>query len=134
MNSERPRIAPITGKLRIAILLTCATALLCATAAMFAVQLHHFRSEYWKDIRDSAVAAAESATGALSTNNPEMAQRLLKMLQSKSHIVSARIVSKDGTVFAESGEAKSTDRIEEPIEARGETLGVLQIDTDFRCR
>ena len=134
MKTARPRSAPISGKLRIAILLTCATALLCATAAMFAVQLQHFRGEYWEDLRDTAATAADAATGALSTSHPETAQRILKMLRSKRHIVSARILAKDGAVFAESGEAKSTDRIEEPIEARGETLGVLQIDTDFSAQ
>ena len=132
--ADRPRIAPISGKLRIAILLTCATALLCATTAMFAAQLHHFRREYWKDLRDIAETAADSATVALATGNPEPAQRLVKMLRRKSHIVSARIVAKNGAIFAESGEAKSADRIEEPIEARGETLGVLQIDTDFSAQ
>ena len=134
MKAPRPRIAPISGKLRIAILLTCAAALLCATAAMFAVQLHHFRGEYWKDLRDTAAAGADLATGALSTSNPETAQRILSMLRNNSHVVSARIVSKDGAIFAEAGEAKSTDRIEEPIESRGESLGVLQLDTDFSAQ
>ncbi len=131
MKPAQPRKAPLSAKLRIAILLTCAVALLCATAAMFAVQLHHFRTEYREDLRGVAAAAADSLTGALSNHHPDAAQRILKMLLSKRHIVSVRIIANDGGIFTEAGEAKTADHIEEPIEHRGETLGTLQIDTDF---
>ena len=131
MKPAQPSKAPISAKLRIAVLLTCAVGLFCATAAMFAVQWHHFRTEYREDLRDVAATTADSLTGALSNHNPKPAQRILKMLLSKRHIVSVRILANGGGIFAEAGETKTTDHIEEPIEHRGETLGTLQIDTDF---
>ena len=134
MKLSRRRDAPISGKLRLAILLTCAAALFCATAAMFAVQLHHFRGEFREALREIAATTADSATGALASRNPEAANRILKMLLGKRHVISARIVATDGAVFAESGGATSGDRVEEPIESRGQTLGVLQIDTDFSAQ
>ena len=134
MNPERLRNAPISGKLRITILLTCATALLCASVAMFAVQFHLFRRDYWQDVRTIAETTAESAAGALSKNKPETAQRILQMLKNKRHIVSTRIVLNDGSVFAEEGDAGGAASFEQPIVADGERRGTLRIHTDFSAQ
>ena len=127
MTTERLRNAPISGKLRFTILVTCAAALMCASIAAFAIQFHYFRRDFWQDVRAIAQVTAESADGAIANRKPETAQRILQMLMAKRHIVSARIVLNDGSVFAEEGAATGAGAFEQPIAAGG----TLRIRTDF---
>ena len=132
MNTERLRNAPISGKLRFTILFTCTAALLCASVALFAIQFHSFRRDFWQEMRTVSQAAAESAGVAISNHEPDAAHRVLEVLMSKPHVVSAAIVLNDGSVFAEAGEAVGAcSFFEQPIAAEG---GALRICTDFAAQ
>ena len=128
MKTERLRNAPILGKLRFTILVTCATALLCASLALFAIQLHFFKRDFWPGIRAVSQAAAVSASDAISNNEPDAAQRIVQGLMATPHIVSAGIVLNDGSVFAQAGGAPGADSFEQRFVAGG---GTLHIGTDF---
>ncbi len=128
MNTERLRNAPISGKLRFTILFTCTVALLCAAVALFAIQFHFFRRDFFREIQTASQAAADSAGGAILKHQPDAAHRALEELMSKPHIVSAGIFLNDGSAFAEAGDASGAGAFVQPI---GGNAGTLRIRTDF---
>ncbi len=132
MNTERVRNAPISGKLRFTILFTCTVALLCASVALFAIHLHFFRRDFFRQIQTVSETAADGAGVAISNNEPGAAHSILELLMAEPHIVSAAVVLNDGRVFAEAGEAVGARSFfEQPIAAEG---GVLRICTDFAAQ
>ena len=134
MKPARLRDAPISGKLRITILLTCAAALLCATAAMFAIQYHAFQRAYWEEVQAAAEAAANSLPAALARDNSDGARRILQALIGERHIVGARFVLKDGSVLADEGNGTGGASRAAGIVADGETIGTLELRTDFSAQ
>ncbi len=134
MKTGRLRDAPISGKLRLTILLTCAASMLCASATLFALQYHDFQKDYWRDAQIAAESATPAAANALSRHQANNMRRVLQGLVAQPHIIGARLVGKDGGVLSQHGDLAAAESFAVPVSSGGGAIGSLHVYTDFSAQ
>src|SRR5689334_23331732 len=91
---------PIERKIRVAILLTCCTALISSAAAVFLAQLVSFRQTFTGDLQAIGTMIGNSSTATLSFRDRKTAEEILAALKVKAHILQATIDLPEGGTLA----------------------------------
>ncbi|MBI2950413.1 MAG: PAS domain S-box protein [Verrucomicrobia bacterium] len=142
------RTLSIKSKLTWIIMLTSGVALAIACAGFVAYEVVVFRRSMVLDLTTLAQIMADSCAVPLSFENEEEADRALKTLQAKEHIVFASILRSDGREFAKypaqapapspPSALPETHRFRDqylevlwPIVAGGETIGSVYLRSDL---
>ncbi len=94
------RDIPIRQKLMVTIIVTTGAALLLAGIGILALDSILFRDRLERDISALAEIVVNNTTAALSFDDPRAAAETLSALRARTHIASACIYRRDGTVFA----------------------------------
>ncbi len=90
----------IKSKLISIIMFVSSTAVLLAMTAFIIYEWVSFSKHMIRDLSTHAYMIADNCTGALSFNDPNDAEEVLKSLQGKNAIAFACVFQNDGTVFA----------------------------------
>lgn len=90
----------IKQKLRLIIMVTVATALILACAAVLAYDFLAFRNSMRNDLGVLAEIFGSNSTAALSFGDQNATEEILAGLKAKSHILAACIYTSDGKPFA----------------------------------
>ena len=93
----------IRRKMLLMTLLICGTVLLVSVVALFAFQMINFRSNYQRDTATLAAIIAENSTAALAFRDTKAGAEVIGSLQAKPTVLSASLVLRDGTMFAQYG-------------------------------
>jgi len=94
------RDIPIRQKLLAIVMGTTATALVLAGAGIVAFDAYLFRRNLERDLSVLSQIIADNCSAALTFNDPRTANDTLNALRARTHMVSACVLSPDGTTFA----------------------------------
>ena len=108
---KRFRNLPIQQKMLVMTLLICGAVLLVAIVALFVFQVLNFRSNFQRDTSTLADIIANQSNAAMSFKDVETATEVLGALQAKPTVLSASLVSRDGSVFAHHGIQEQPDAL-----------------------
>lgn len=107
----------IKRKLMVIIMLTSMISLTLCAAAFVTTELLLFRDGMLEDLSTMAEIIGTNCTAALAFNDQKAAEEILAALKAEPHIVSARIFTADGKIFAQYG-SKNMD-INNPADPAG---------------
>lgn len=102
------RDLPIQRKMLMMTLIIVGTILLVAIAALFAFQILNFRDNFKSDAETLAVVVANNSTAALAFKDASGGTEVLASLKAVSTVVSATLVTTDGSIFARFGKKEDT--------------------------
>ena len=97
------RDLPIQRKMLVMTLVIVGTILLVAVAALFSFQIQNFRSNFQSDTETLAVIIANNSTAALDFKDAGGGAEVVGSLKAVPTVVSATLVTPDGTLFAQFG-------------------------------
>ena len=100
------RDRPIQQKMLLITLLICGAVLCVAIGTFFTFQVVNFRSNFQRDTAALAVVIANNSIGPLAFNDEKTATEVVGALQAKPSVLSASLVSPNGSVFAHFGKAE----------------------------
>jgi signal transduction histidine kinase/DNA-binding response OmpR family regulator len=98
--STHYRNLPVRHKLRLVIMVTVTSALLCACAAVLAYDRLAARQAIKNDLQVLGEIVCANSTAALSFEDPAVAKEILSTLRAQRHIVAAQIVTAAGRPLA----------------------------------
>jgi len=131
-------------------LLICGAVLFVAIAALFTFQVLNFRSSFQRDTATLAAIIANNSTAALVFNDANAGAEVVSSLQAKPTVVAACLVSPDGSLFAQFGNAEDAKKLSlfppagefrftgghllytQPVELNRKQVGKLYLRLDYR--
>jgi PAS domain S-box-containing protein len=105
------RNLPIQRKMLVMTLVICGTIFFVAIAALFTFQVLNFRSNFQSDNETLAAIIANNSTAALSFKDAKDGAEVLGSLKAVPYLVSARLVTPDGAMFAQYGKTEDTNSL-----------------------
>jgi C4-dicarboxylate-specific signal transduction histidine kinase len=150
MHARTPfRNLPIRSKLTVLLLVPSAVVLCLCAVVLSAVQMVSFRQNFERDLVSAAEIVAANVTAAVAFNDAQAAAEILRGLQTKRQVISARLVGQSGKTFvwfgqtnAEPvGEWPTTNRVEireglafvtQPVLLDGRPIAALQVVSDYQ--
>lgn len=144
------RNLPIQQKMLVMTLLICGAVLLVAIVALFTFQVLNFRSNFQRDNSTLAVIIANNSTAPMFFKDDIAATEVVRSLAAKSTVVSASLVTLDGSVFSYFGQAEDTNSLSQfpadgqhrfagdyllltqPVIWKREKVGTLHLRTDYQ--
>jgi len=114
---------PIQRKLVLVTLGTCGVALALACTALFWFQSVNFRRGFAAELESIGAVIAQNSSAPLTFEDMRAAAEVLSALKVKPHITSARLLDKEGKVFAHFGENGSRPTVPAPVFADQVTFG-----------
>jgi two-component system sensor histidine kinase/response regulator len=90
----------IRRKLTLIVVITTCTAILLASGAFLAFDIHTVRQSRTRDLETLAKVLGSNSTAALTFNDPAAAREVLQSLSAKEHIMAAGLYRSDGAIFA----------------------------------
>ena len=102
------RDLPIQRKMLMMTIVIVGTILLVAIAALFAFQILNFRDNFKSDAETLAVVIANNSTAALAFKDASGGTEVLASLKAVPTVVSASLVTTDGSIFARFGKTEDT--------------------------
>jgi signal transduction histidine kinase/ActR/RegA family two-component response regulator len=138
---------PIQRTLMTVILLTCGAAMLTASAAYCAYDFLTSRRQALQSVATLAGVVAANSTAALAFDNPDDAREVLAAFRAEPHVLTARLYTLRGTLFASYPAAQVAQtaapvrdgyRFEggfaiavQPVVENGHRLGTLYVKSDL---
>jgi signal transduction histidine kinase len=141
------RHASIRRKLALIIVVTCATAILAAGAAMFGFQTYALRTTFKRDIAALSAIVADNLSGPVAFDDRKAALEVLGSLKAKPQIESALVRTLGGATIATTATVPSiatslpppgahfsgwTLLVVAPIRVNDEVVGTLAVRAGFR--
>jgi len=141
----------ITAKLHTIIMLCVTAALLLSSTTIGLYEFAGQRASLARDMWAQAEIIANNSTAALSFNDPESAEELLRGLKSEYSVVAARLILIDGTTFAQYVRPGASPRwtapvplssgsrfvegrliVFHPVWLAGQTIGSVYLESDLK--
>lgn len=142
----------IQVKMNLMTLVICGAVLFVAIAALFAFQVWNFRTNFVQNETTLATISGDNCSGAMEFADGPGAQNNLDVIRSVPAVISATLVTTNGTVLARYGKVEDTNSILQfasgqdayfmhgqllvthPIKAdkTGELLGAIYVRSDYR--
>ncbi len=116
---RRLRNLPIKWKLRLIVTLTGSAAMVFGCAAFLGYEAVQLRGETEQELITLAKMTASHSTAALTFEDPEAAEEVLRALEAESHILQACIYDRAGHVFARYVRAGGSAAFPDKPRARG---------------
>jgi signal transduction histidine kinase len=99
-----PRNLAMKRKITLAVLVTSTACLIAACVALFLIQIRSFRRTFVSDLSAIGDVIATSSAAHVAFKDADPATEVLDSLRAKPDVVSASILTKDGTLLAHFGE------------------------------
>ena len=143
------RSFPIRQKMLVMTLLICGAVLLVAITALFVFQVLNFRTNFKRDNTTLAAIIANNSTSAMGFQDDKVGLEVVSSLKIKTTVLSASLVSPDGTIFAHFGTKEDAESLAQfpppgdsrfvgdyllltqPVVEKGEQYGKLYLRTDY---
>jgi signal transduction histidine kinase len=147
---NRFRNFPIRQKMLVMTLLICGAVLLVAIAALFVFQVLNFRSNFQRDYSTLAAIIANQSTAVMKFGDDTTGKEVVGSLQAKPTVLSASLVTTNGSILAHYGIKENKDvlakfppageyrfddghlLLTQPVILKNEQVGTLYLRTDYQ--